>query len=489
MDISPLVKSLLIAALLDVSVGMMLGYLVEGVWGVILLGLLNGFGFVILLGMGLFLGDTITLALMILGGGLAWYVVGAVLSRRQGAKVLALLWVGFVAVFLTGHLLNGWRGVLTLTVPVVAAYWLSFLKAAQRTLPTSTAWQQLQTVKSVLTFTLGRNYPYYYVQHGEIEERVPGDVSRSFIAGPGIVLSDPTSAVAIWNGYHVRDVSPPGLTFTGLMEVVREVFDLRPQVHADTLHTRTRDGIEIKVGFSVTCRLDAGAAQAALGQTFPYRREAAFKATHAQTVQAAEGEGEDSESLKLRWDELALLRGKQTLNDILMQYTFDDLCAPFDEERAPRSEINKKWRQALQEAVAPLGIQITGAGFGDLMPVDPVALTARIENWRVKWAKETLVALGKSEAEAMRLLDAARMEARTGLLKRVSEQFEGLEITPERLSANMIAMRFVGLVEEMLGDQAVQRTLPSEVMETLHYIRASVSTTPLEEEGAEDVEP
>ncbi len=473
--------------MLDIGVGIMLGYLMEGLTGALILAMLNGAGFFMLLLSGLVLGTPVTLGLMLLGGSLtwAWAAVGALLSRRQGAQVLALWWLGFTVAFWAGHFLGGPRGVLGLTVPLVALFWFTFLRLAPLSLPTRNPCQQMQTVKSVLTFTLGRNYPYYYIQHGETEERVAGEVSRSWFAGPGIILSDPTSAVALWNGYRVRDVSPPGLTFTEFMEVIREVFDLRPQAHSATLRTRTRDGIEIQTGITVTCRLYAGNARAELGHAYPYRREAAFKATHARSVERQDASGTSPEEIKLSWDELVLLRAKQTLSDILMLYTFDDLCAPFDVERDPRTEIKARWRPALQEAVAPLGAQILGAGFGNLMPVDPAALNARVENWRVKWETKLLVELGDSEAKAMRELDRVRLEARYELLKHVSKRFEGLENTPEQLSANVIALRFVDLVEEMLGDQSVQRTLPSEVMETLRHIQETVARAATEEDKDE----
>jgi regulator of protease activity HflC (stomatin/prohibitin superfamily) len=112
-----------------------------------------------------------------------------------------------------------------------------------------------KALKALITYNLGRNYPYYALvgradEVGRLAKRADGNRHASVLAGPGITLSNADHAFVLWEGTGSvpERVVPPGLSFTNRAEDVQEAVDLRPQLRVDApVEVKTRDGINIEV--------------------------------------------------------------------------------------------------------------------------------------------------------------------------------------------------------------------------------------------------
>lgn len=410
--------------------------------------------------------------------GLIGILFGYLLFKRRGLVIIPLFWFGFWALFLLGYQIGGWIGLLTITLPAILSFWATIvILAGWFLLPLPGGKQRLEAIRSVLTFCLGTNYPYFIIEGREPVLRVPGNQFEAFFAGPGIILTGCEHTVAIWDGMYFKRVPDPGLSFTYMFESIQAAVDLRPQLRSFFVEALTKDGIPIKVLTFIPFRIDHGVLEPSIGDSFPFRKRAVFQAVHARPVELRrEGKGMDEVEVRerKRWDELVPLMAASILKTIIAEYTFDQLYEPFDPRRDPRVEIRTRLRETLQAAVAPWGITLEGGGISNLMPQDPSALEARIENWRIEWARRMIVTLSQGEAEALRLEEGARAAAYADLIQQISAHFEGLDISGQALSANVIASRFVDAMAEMSGNQLVRRSLPDEVIKTLDYLQDAV---------------
>jgi WD40 repeat protein len=120
-----------------------------------------------------------------------------------------------------------------------------------------------KALKALVTYSLGRNYPYYALvggadEVGRLVKRADGNRHASVLAGPGITLSNVDHVFVLWDGTGSvpERVVPPGLSFTNLSEDVQEAVDLRPQLRVDApVEAKTRDGINIEVPVFAPFRL------------------------------------------------------------------------------------------------------------------------------------------------------------------------------------------------------------------------------------------
>jgi len=399
------------------------------------------------------------------------YRRGQSLSGQRGARVISLTWLCWCAFCLLGHFVAGPIGVLLIPLPSLTLLWIGVYFLSQKLLPLNedaSIADRLLAFRALITYTLGTNYPYYAVEDRKKTARAPGNVFRQFFAGPGIVLTSCDHTVVISSGTAIRDVPEPGLSFTGLFETVAEIIDLRLQLRAFPVEALTKDGIHVKVLTFVPFRIQAGDEWPEMGKSFPFRKSAAFQAMREQPIdRTKEKQGE-----KRSWDEQISIIAGQIVRRIINQYTFDDLCAPYQPQRDPRQEIIKELRRQLKDELTELGIQTLGGGISNLLPVDSRLLQQRIDNWQAEWERRMTAELGKGEAEYIRMVESARAQAQAEMIRTISEGFEragaAKETTPE-----MIALRFIEALEKMIQSPAVQQALPSATAETVEAMRRS----------------
>ena len=335
-----------------------------------------------------------------------------------------------------------------------------------------------QVFKILLDVLLGQNYPFWMVtdeprEEDKIEQRGKGDALPTIPPfGTGIIISGCTHAVAVSNGLQFKGAQGPGLSFTGFAERPMRTLDLRPQLRAFTVQGLTRDGIQVKVLAFTPFQIDRGDQLPRLGEPFPYRKNAAFRAVHAQMM-ALPGTPDPSQR---PWDELPQLYGTRILQDILSQYDFDDLYRYDPGQEPPRVRIAREFRERLKAALEPFGIQLIGGGISNLLPVKEEVLKERVRNWRAEWVRRILVKQAEGQRERLWRIEQARAEAQAHLILALGEQLAELDRPDTPATPEKVLQQFLRILEEMTQQPMMRRYLPRETSEDLRRLEANIAT-------------
>lgn len=356
-------------------------------------------------------------------------VFSAWVLRNKGSGVLRFLWFGYCLACWSSYQAAGRIGLLFITPLVLVALWGALFYFSQQVLPIQNG-QGLLAFRSLLTFTLGTNYPYYVIEDwrnqqtcekDKIPPRVPGDPFGQFFAGPGIVLNDCNHVAVFTNGTKFT-VHPPGLSFTDLFDQLYADVDLRPQLRVTTVPAETKDGIIVKTLFFMPHKVGTGGRQPALGESYPFDENDVLKAVCQQAViehkwqRDPQTQAATENVRKIPYDELVLMMGPPIFKEIIVKYTCNQLHAPGD----PRVEIAAEFRKRMKDTMATLGIEMIGGGISNIVPPDDV-IEQRIKNWEAEWKRRIEVELGEMEAETTRLLEPVPLEAQLEVMNEIAD--------------------------------------------------------------------
>ena len=408
------------------------------------------------------------------------YGLGDRFSRRRGAWTAGLAWVGWCAVCVLGYQTAHLAGLVLIALPAVMLFWIGAYGLAPKLLPLrdkAPRSDRLNSLRALLTYTLGTNYPYYTVENRKATPQVKGNPFQHFFAGPGIVMTSCDHTVIVTNNFQITQIPDPGFTFTGRYEAINEVIDLRAQLHAFTVEAITKDGIRIKVLTFVPFRIYAGDWPRS-GAAFPLRKSAAFRAVQARLVEPLreQKDGATVENRQTRaWDETVDIVATRIVRHIVSDYTFDDLCAPYQPQREPRNEIIQRLRQDLKNELSAVGIEPLGGGISNLLPADGQLLQQRIGNWQAEWERRITAEIGKGEADYIRIVESARAQTQAEMIRTISEGFERAGPS-EQITSEVIALRFVEALEKMIQSPEVQHALPPASAETVEAMKRSIET-------------
>jgi hypothetical protein len=482
MLIRPDLLPLILSAIVAIAGATVLGYFLGKGMGAALLALL-ALTAAVLCYMGASHYQWTGLILAIAGVTILAILFGYALSRQRGARTFGLMWLGWCGACLLGYLSAGIAGLVFITFSTVAMFWIGTYKLVQKALPLRegvSRKEKLKAFRALLTFTLGRNYPYYSVENRKKIPRVPGNQFAQFMAGPGIVITSCDHTVVITDNIKIKQVPEPGLTFTEMFETIGEVIDLRAQLRAFDVEALTKDGIRIKVLTFVPFRIDSGRGESGRwpksGEAFPFNPKAVFRAVQAQLVERSREKKDDKvvENVqKHSWDALVKIIATRIVRQIISEYSFDDLCAPYNPNRDPRQDIGNELRHQLRGEMSRIGIDLIGGGISNLMPADGRLLQQRIGNWQAEWERRISKEIGQGEAEYIRMVESARAQAQAEMIRTISEGFEQAGGSDE-VSTEVVALRFVEALEKMIKSPDVQPTLPPGTAETAEAMRRSL---------------
>lgn len=392
-------------------------------------------------------------------------------SERRASYFICGLWLGYCLASWIGYRAGRWIGLLTITIPAVVLLWLSLYYLSRHLLPLDTDQPTSEAFRSLITFWLGTNYPYYALEQRTKVERVPGNQYTMLLAGPGIFLAGPDHVVAVSDGMRFKGVRGPGVVFTRAFEGIQEPMDLRPQLRATPVEALTKDGICLKFTTYGLFQLDAGERQPTLGAPFPFRARSVFKAFHKRPmeIRRQERDGEIVEQRERRqWEDMYEIVGKHVAQDIIGEYTFDELCEPFRPDEDPRGRIAREYREKLNEAIREYGIRVRGAGVSNLLPAErDLVLRRRVANWQAEWQRRMMEQRGEAEAEGERLMGQARAQVQAEIIERISEAIA--VTTPEDTESifNTVALRFVESLNRMVAQPPIREQLPPDVLGTV----------------------
>jgi regulator of protease activity HflC (stomatin/prohibitin superfamily) len=346
---------------------------------------------------------------MILAGLFVPWILAKIIKGRS-RKFITAVWIGFCNLSIYGYLAGDWVGLLTITLPTVVLFWVGQYLISAYILPLRDASQQGLAFRSLVNFNLGTNFPFFFVdKHGKLDKRVDGNPFRHFFAGPGIVYTPPDYAAYITNGVANNRVAEPGLTFTKQYDLEPEIVDLRTQLRAFDVEARTRDGIPIKVLVFIPFRIDMGNQRVELGQAFPFRSAAVYKALANELSEKVSSKKDEQ---KYEWDgKLVQLITTPIVQDIISHYSVDELCEPDKPARDPRIEIAHKIRSKVQEALRQYGLEVVGGGISNLTPQDDSVMQRRLENWKTRWQAKIQSLIIEGQANRTRVLEEAKAKA------------------------------------------------------------------------------
>ncbi len=308
--------------------------------------------------------------------------------QGKGVTLFTILWFEFVFACWIGYQVAGRIGLLLITLPAQAILWWALYYFAILSLPlpdhtkiptlhnllpfddevAAPVWSSLfpsgtedartQTFRSVLTCSMGTNYPYYVIEDWKTREtldkekpdpNVSGNPFRQFYAGPGIILCNCDHLAVSSDGIKFR-VCPPGLSFTKQFEQLYTDVDLRPQLRVTTIAAETKDGITAKIFTFMPNRVWADGRKPQLGESYPYHEEAVIKAVYDHAVIehdfSRDAEQLATEKITRRpWHELVLTMGPPLLKDVVAKYTCNELHMNTQDPDKPKYELAQEYSQ------------------------------------------------------------------------------------------------------------------------------------------------
>jgi regulator of protease activity HflC (stomatin/prohibitin superfamily) len=494
---SAIVNELGTLAVITVVVATFLGLWGSGFIGTLFLGLSAGVSCLFCyIGFGLY--GVAGLLVGVVLGALVVGILGRLLGKRRGSRFLAFLWLGFCAACGAGYWAAGWLGWLTITLPSLVLFVYSLWRFSGRLLPIERrswflvrdVWRHVagpeidrdserniqhryRSFRALLTHSLGTNYPYYVVEGGDRLERVGGDPIWRFFAGPGIVLTNPHEVAVVTDGMEIKEIAPPGLAFTGRLDRVDQIVDLRTQLKTTNVSALTKDGIRVQVLAYVFFRIDATSGDADRFWAGDQTGAAVF-----EIVRLQQAEGEERQV----WDGLPARRARFILQDIIGEYEFDELCARdvpswHDPKEIVYEVIKKELARRLKEAMKEecRGLEIVGAGIANLEPADPKAMQQRIENWRTEWTRRMAIQLGQGERAALQQVAQARALAQAKVIRILTSEVEDLEDVDRDVLADVLTLRLLEELDDMARSPSVRELLSPETEETMQKLRRAAA--------------
>jgi hypothetical protein len=284
------------------------------------------------------------------------------------------------------------------------------------------------------------------------------------VGGPGAVrISDTEVAVTETNG-RFRRILGPGGHLLGRFETIYAVLDLRQQARAiDELALTTKDGIEIKVGVSISYRVSTGGEPATRAKPFPYDEEAVRLAAYAETVMA------DDETSN--WEAIPAEIVKQKLTKIIAKYYLNDLLYPRSPSLDPRLTIHTELERLVRAALRDVGIELVNLHIGRLELPQPI-FEQYIEYWQTHWETQTQLTEADGQAYSLEEVEVARAEAEVTMIRAI---VEGLQRA--RLEGNadampeLIALRLIEALEKVAEKSQESHPLPTSLLPELTAMR------------------
>jgi hypothetical protein len=402
-------------------------------------------------------------------------------------------------------------GAVVLFVLPFALYWLWLALVSIILLPIElTRWRTWQAAaQTLVSFARGVNYPYYSDNEGtdELEKRLDGSIMTKG-GGPGLVLVRPEHAAALHSGPELTHVAGGDVIFTRRKERVLTMVDLRLHVLVLLNVTgMTKDGISVKFVLLAICRIDPAGAPAQPERLYPYNPDTVFRIVCDQQ--------DVGDKQKQAWYEVVALKGRKVARDVVATYTLDRLLTAEDPNKVPRHEIRAQVRERLIAELAGTGIEVFGAGLGNIQAdeasaddksrqetgtmVVPVAGTIvyinaaeegphlatgekkpvpvnvadqRVASWQVEWQRRATERLAHGEAQATRILQQARAQVLAELIHAVEEGFREMAAAGATGPNDVIALSFINAVEQMLAGQEAPESLgAASTRSTLQTVR------------------
>lgn len=383
--------------------------------------------------------------------------------------------------FLFGWLIDRWAGMMIITIPVLAIYYFVMSHVAFAVIPASNPddkKEKQNRFKAFLSYVWGIQLPFWKASSNtakDAEKRIDG--APSFKLFSGLIWTHSHQITGIAEGPKFS-VGGPGLLFVSKSQQPFEVVDLRNQTRSSTIKAISRDGISFEANVSVTFVVDrepwtkeqhqelrrantllrdGKEPDKNLNGTFPYSH-ARVKAVLSYRSKKTTSDGEETE----RWDDHALSMAEEAARETLSERSIEDLWrARENENSSAAEEIANEMKSLINDPLRINGIELLNAkatkfsfkdGSMDEKEEDEVS-EQQLATWSVEWERQRSMTLSNGQAESERLQQEARAYAHSILLTAIAEGLQQARAIHPNLPRYVIAMRFIGALEEMLEQQ------------------------------------
>ncbi len=403
---------------------------------------------------------------------------------RSGFRGI-LTYLLHLLIFLLGWLLGKWTGILLVSLPILAFYFYFLFHLAMVVIPASDPSDRREWVHRMRYFFFyvwGFQYPGWAVTGSTrriAEININGNQFNTWYS-PGLIRAYSHQVVGLTTGITFSRVEAPGTAFTKPFErPFSSVVDLRTQLRTFWIDVVSSDGIPFKAllftSFAVDKQKwdreiihrliredrllkDAGEPDYTEG-SFPFSRQRIR--TLLSTTGMRSSMKNPTESEITYWDEMVLYHIEKAACEVLSQRRFDEIWLPANdyEGACAADDIAEAIKSRCFFSLLCQGIRFYSCRLVNFkferekLPEIGEVERQQIATWQADWQRDSMEtrAMGKAEAELLR--QEARAYAYATLLTSIAEGLQETQLRDPDLPRNMIAMRFIGALEEMLQRQ------------------------------------
>jgi len=378
---------------------------------------------------------------------------------------------------------TGWWGLILISFPAILFFWVGLIGFAFFVLPVQLhEWED--AARCMIGFVTGYHYSYHIVKGDQVEEILPGKLTRKG-QFPGLVLADAHTVVPLSTGMGLSRVAGPGVTFTRRAErpYQKQVMDLRTQIRPGKVRATTRDGIDVEFFLPVVFSIERWPPARPPVQATPFSEAAVLNAAISQRAGTN------------KWDEAPLDLAKNIARAVIAGYLLDRLLEdekPAEgpaaeameriadrrarlvrEHRAtmPREVVREEIQKRLTEAIHKLyGIKLIGVGLGNIEvagsdEVRAAILKQRVATWQAEWMSESVRRRAQSDAEAAREIGRARAQSQMRMIQALAEGFAQAQEGGKRVRTDLVVLlRLLDAMEEMTREPIIRERMPEEML-------------------------
>lgn len=276
-------------------------------------------------------------------------------------------------------------------------------------------------------------------------------------------ILDSHIALSLLEGNNYSRPAGPGYIRLHLLEMIRQVVDLRPHFYSQEIKARTRDGIPVQTSVNVVYHVSRPLA-AQLGSSkhpYPYRhddqQDAIFRISYAGTV----GEAEQLHN----WHERIRPEIVATFIAHLSLYTLDRLYADFNHSAYSLEKIKTDIHNELKERFSDYGIELVHVGIGQLVLPEDV-MEQRIRDWQVWWKCEIEQIQAQSNAQTLKQQNEVRAKVQFEIIRQIMEGLEKMK-SVDTNPTEVFALHVLQTLEKSVAEDVRQARISGDVLETL----------------------
>jgi len=417
----------------------------------------------------------------------AVFVTAYFAGREYGKNRWFVSAVSHIIVIIVGWLPFSWMGVIFISIPVIATYYGALYGLANIILPASNPEDREEKKKKffvLVSYAWGMQSPITIVNsHAwkKYEPRIPGDITWEWndlpipllnkIQRPGLIWTPVHQVTAISGGTKFKRIDGPGVIFTGKLERLDQVFDLRIQLRTREIEAISQDGIRFKVRYFTAFRIDNDEwdkdVYNKIRRLNPLLRGAntlthtkgSFPFSHSRvqatlgTTSTKVGQG----SQLIFWDQWVMNVIEDQARKIISQKNLDEMWRPANDFPLANAmdvianELKTNSEILLRAAgILLLVARVVNFSFPFTKGQNDHFVKQQIDSWGSEWKRKRNDILAEAQAQAEQAQQEAKAYAESMLLSSIAEGLKKTrEINPE-LPRPVIARLYLSALQDYM---------------------------------------